>query len=88
MKADAHVILGIHITDRLRRAGAVQEVLTAFGGHIKTRLGLHEIGVQTGSPNGLVLLEIVGPEKISRAMTRQLKAIRGIDVQRMVFTHD
>jgi hypothetical protein len=87
-QVEKHIILGVHITDRFRRAGAVQKVFTDYGCHIKTRLGLHEVGVDFCSPNGLVLLEVVGPETTVRAMERRLKAIRGIDVQRMVFTHD
>lgn len=85
---EKHIILGVHITDRLRRASAVQKVFTDYGCHIKTRLGLHEVGADFCSPNGLLLLEVVGAEKIAREMERKLKAIRGIDVQRMVFTHD
>lgn len=83
-----HIILGVHITDRLRRATAVQQVFTDYGCHIKTRLGLHETGENFCSANGLVLLEIVGPDKIAREMQRKLGAIRGIEVQRMVFVHD
>jgi len=83
-----HIILGVHITDRLRRATAVQKVFTDYGCHIKTRLGLHETGENFCSPNGLVLLEVVGPDKIAREMQQKLGAIRGIEVQRMVFVHD
>jgi hypothetical protein len=86
--AEKHIILGVHITDRLRRATAVQKVFTDYGCHIKTRLGLHETGENFCSPNGLVLLEIVGPDKVAREMQQKLGAIHGIEVQRMVFVHD
>ena len=33
-------------------------------------------------------LEVVGLDKIAREMERKLAAIRGIEVQRMVFIHD
>src|SRR5208283_2494085 len=59
MKKD-HVILGIHVTDRLRKAGEVQKVFTEYGRHIKTRLGLHEVADTVGNGEGVVLLEIVG----------------------------
>ena len=85
---DKHVILGIHITDRLRRATAVQQVFTDYGCHIKTRLGLHETSPDFCSPNGLVLLEVVAPDKTAKALERKLAAIRGIEVQKMVFFHD
>ena len=42
MKKAKHLILGIHITERLVHALPVQQILTEFGGNIKTRLGLHE----------------------------------------------
>jgi hypothetical protein len=86
--ADKHIILGVHVTDRLRRAAAVQKIFSDYGCYIKTRLGLHEISPDACSPNGLVLLEIVGSEKIARELQRKLAAIRGIEVQRMVFVHD
>jgi hypothetical protein len=85
---DKHVILGIHITDRLRRATAVQQVFTDYGCHIKTRLGLHETGADFCSPNGLVLLEVVAPDKTAKTLERKLAAIRGIEVKKMVFFHD
>ena len=88
VKQDNHIILGVHITNRLRRASAVQKVFTDYGCHIKTRLGLHEAGQDFCSPNGLVLLEVVGPDKIAREMERKLEKIHGIDIQRMVFVHD
>ncbi len=86
--AEKHIILGVHVTDRLRRAGAVQKIFSDYGCYIKTRLGLHEISPAACSPNGLVLLELVGPDKVARELQRKLAAIRGIEVQRMVFVHD
>jgi hypothetical protein len=86
MKAD-HVILGIHITDRLRYAGEVQKLFTDYGCNIKTRLGLHEVSETFCAPEGVVLLEIVGPAKVRREMKTKLGAIDGIEVKEMVFTH-
>jgi hypothetical protein len=86
MKAD-HVVLGIHITDRFRKAGEVQALFTEFGGNIKTRLGLHEVGQGTGSPEGVVLLEIVGGDEVRKSMSQKLAAIEGIEVKEMVFSH-
>ena len=83
MKPD-HVILGIHVTDRMKEAAELQKVFTHFGNHIKTRLGLHEIG---NSPEGVVLLEIGGDAKVAQEMTKQLAAIQGIEVKEMVFGH-
>jgi hypothetical protein len=82
-----HLIFGVHITNRVKRVPEVQKVLTEFGCSIKTRLGLHEAGASVCSPNGLILLEMVGDDKASNRMARKLKAIEGIEVQKMVFAH-
>jgi hypothetical protein len=89
-KMENHVVLGVHITDRLQEAVEVQKSLTAFGGYIKTRLGLHEVspqGSEVGSKNGLVLLEMVGPPAKAKQLAKRLNAITGVEVQSMVFKH-
>ena len=40
---DNHVILGIHIQDRLKQVAEVQKLFTRYGCNIKTRLGLHDV---------------------------------------------
>jgi hypothetical protein len=87
MKED-HVILGIHITNRLRHAGEVQKVLTEYGCNIKTRLGLHEVAESYCAGEGVVLLEIVGGPEIRTGMVGKLKLIEGIEVKEMVFAHE
>ena len=85
---DRHVIVGIHITDRVGRAVPVQQVLTEFGGAIKTRIGLHEVGPGADTPgNGLILIEVVGEDAALAQLTGRLAAIEGVDVQKMVFEH-
>ena len=49
---DRHVIVAIHVTDRVEQASVVQTVLTQYGGFIKTRIGLHEATGKGASPNG------------------------------------
>lgn len=88
MKKHSHVIVGIHVTDRVKHAGAVQKVLTEYGSHIKTRLGLHDIGEEFSSPNGIILLEMVGGERQCLTILKKLAAIRGIEAKKMVFRHD
>jgi hypothetical protein len=86
MKAD-HVILGIHVTNRLRHAGEVQKVFTEYGCNIKTRLGLHEVADNYCAGEGVVLLELVGGPEVRRDMAAKLGAIEGIEVKEMVFQH-
>jgi len=91
MFKDPHIILGVHITDRFKHvagSGGVQALLTEYGCHIKTRLGLHETGKDYCSPNGLLILELVGALDKCRELEQKLSAIEGVSVQKMVFEHD
>lgn len=87
MAKENHNILGVHVTDRLKRVMDVQKLFTDFGDSIKTRLGMHEVG-NPSSPNGLVILEMVGSDAIAKDLAAKLTAIPGIEVQHMVFKHD
>ena len=84
---DDHIILGAHITDRFRRVEHVQNLFTEYGCNIKTRLGLHEAG-NVCSPNGLIILELVGDVAKCAELEQKLGAVEGVDVQKMVFPHD
>lgn len=87
MSERKHVILGVHITDRVKRAERVQQLFTRHGCQIKTRLGLHDADESYCSPNGLILLEVVGAPKEIAALEKSLKAVAGVDVRKMVFGH-
>jgi len=84
---DKHVILGVHITDRMKKSGEAQRVFSEHGCNIKTRLGLHEVNDRYCSAQGIVLLELYGEEGDLEAMERKLAAIEGVEVQKMVFAH-
>jgi hypothetical protein len=84
---DTHRIVGVHVTDRVRRAGQVQQVLSEYGCSIKTRLGLHPVDENVCSPNGLILLELFGDDAPCRTLVDKLTAIEGVEVQQMVFEH-
>jgi hypothetical protein len=84
---EQHVIIGIHITNRVKHVPEVQKVLTKFGCSIKTRLGLHEAGKDHCSPNGLVLIEFVGAAPEADEMMAALDKIEGVETQKMVFGH-
>ena len=84
---EKHIILGVHITDRLKHAVEVQGVFTEYGRHIKTRLGLHEVDKSHNSPNGVVLIEAYGDEAKCLEMAAKLAAIEGVEVQKMIFGH-
>ena len=62
---DQHIILGIHISDRLKNAVDVQKVFTEYGCNIKTRIGLHDAN------ENAVLAERRRPHRVLRhARTR------------------
>lgn len=84
---DKHIVVGIHITERVKHAGEVQKVLTEFGCQIRTRLGLHEADAGVCSSNGLILLELVDNDAQVASLKERLDAIEGVEVQSMVFDH-
>jgi len=79
------VILGLHITDRVKEAIRVQDVLTKFGCSIKTRLGLHEVQENFCSSNGLIILELTGNAEEMAKLEKELLKIEGLEVQKMTF---
>ena len=83
--SDEHIILGIHITDRLKNAVGVQKVFTEYGCNIKTRVGLHDVNADVCSPSGVVLIEFFGSDAEAQGMMTKLDAIEGVHVQKMVF---
>ncbi len=87
MKKAKHLILGIHITERLQHALPVQQVLTEFGNNIKTRLGLHEITDKETSTGGILLVEFVGNDSRFHEFTAKLNAIEGVEAKQLVFDH-
>ncbi|MCX6985595.1 MAG: hypothetical protein NT118_12735 [Lentisphaerae bacterium] len=86
-KKQDHIIVAIHVTNRVKQAGTVQSVLTRYGGNIKTRIGLHEPTPSGVSPNGVILLELVGSQKLAFALIATLKKITGVEANSIVFEH-
>ena len=87
MKKDNHIIVAIHITDRVKKAPKIQEILSQYGCHIKTRLGLNEASPEFCSPNGLVLLEMLDEPKTVKALRDQLAKLAGVETKALVFRH-
>ncbi len=84
---DEHIILGIHVTNRLKEAVEVQKVFTEYGCNIKTRIGLHDVSENVCASSGVVLIEFFGSSAEAGAMAAKVGAIEGVDVQTMVFGH-
>lgn len=81
-----HVIVGLHLTDRFQQATRVQAILTEHGSQIKTRIGLHRTE-ELGTPQGIILLEIVGEDAGRLALAQKLREVPGVEVQEIVFEH-
>ena len=78
-------VMGICVTNRVENVPELQKILTECGCYIKTRLGLHEVSENLCAPSGLILLEVFGGDKAISEMETKLNAIKGLQVQKMVF---
>lgn len=88
MSAEKHIILGIHIQNRVKQVPDIQKMFTEFGCNIRTRLGLHDTEAGSCSSAGLIVLDTTGDETQINALVQKLALHDGIDVQKMVFGHD
>jgi hypothetical protein len=79
------IIIGFQISNRVKNVQRVQTVLTEYGCFIKTRIGLHDVGENFCSGNGLVLLETFGDETRIAELEAALKAVEGLQLQKMEF---
>ena len=84
---EKHIILGVHVTERLKHASQVQQYLSEYGCQIKTRLGLHDASADYCSTNGLLILEMVGDQNKITELKNKLNSFEGVEVQQMVFEH-
>ena len=85
--SDDHIILGIHVTNRLKNAVDVQKVFTEYGCNIKTRVGLHDVDDNVCSPSGVVLIEFFGSDADADGMMAKLNDVEGVQVKKMLFEH-
>ena len=74
-------IIGVHVTDRIKKVNDVQKILTKYGHDIRTRLGLHE--TSENSPNGVILIEVESPSY--KVLKDELSKIDGIELKVMKF---
>jgi len=82
-----HIVLGIHVTERVKQAQNIQQLFTDYGCNIKTRVGLHDASHDACATGGLILLEMTGDAVKAHELHDHLAAIDGVYVQKMVFGH-
>lgn len=78
-------ILGILITDRIKEANEVQQILTQYGCSIRTRIGIHENIPELENGGGLILCELFGDQTEVENLKTKLNQLDGIQVQTMDF---
>jgi hypothetical protein len=79
-----HLIIGVHLTDRMDQATDVQQLFTDYGCHIKSRIGLHEVE-NVCAPTGVILLEMYGDEAKGHELAEKLNALQGVETKTMEF---
>ena len=72
-------ILLILIGKRKEDAVKVQQILTAWGCIIKTRLGIHDGVLENCSDEGLLILELYGTEEQKEELTRKVAVLTGVN---------
>jgi hypothetical protein len=76
-------ILGMLVERNHDTIIAVQKLLTIYGCYIRTRLGVNETFF--GEPAGLIILELTGDHKQRNLLEKDLRALKRVHVQKMVF---
>jgi hypothetical protein len=71
----------ILIGNRKVSADKVQKVLTGWGCHIKTRLGLHPGVLDDCTEQGLIFLEVVGEKDKLEELVRKLNSISHVQAK-------
>jgi hypothetical protein len=72
-------ILLILIGKRKEDAVKVQQILTAWGCIIKTRLGIHDGVLDKCSDEGLLILELYGTEEQKNELARKVAVLPGVN---------
>ena len=78
-------VLGILLRKRTITATAFQEILSRHGCNIKTRIGLHTASDNVCSPDGVILLDVIGEDADINKLEQDLRNVDGAEIQKMVF---
>ena len=81
-------ILLILIGKRKDDAVKIQQILTAWGCIIKTRLGIHDGVMENCSDEGLLILELFGTDEQKEELTRKVAVIPGVSSKLVELTVD
>lgn len=78
-------ILGVLVANRGEASQKVQHILTRYGCSIKSRLGLHDLEMESCPDCGLIILELMGDAEECLRLENELWAVEGTRVQKMIF---
>jgi hypothetical protein len=81
-------ILLILIGKRKEEAVKVQQILTAWGCIIKTRLGIHDGVLENCSDSGLLILELYGSKEQKDELARKVAVLPGVTSKLVELTLD
>ena len=70
-------IILVLVDKRMETALDVQRILTEWGCLIKTRLGIHDAGIDNCSSNGLIILELIGSSEEKEKLKDSLNSLDG-----------
>ncbi|MFC2082181.1 hypothetical protein ACFLR4_00260 [Bacteroidota bacterium] len=71
-------VLLLLIGKRNEEAVKVQQILTAWGCIIKTRLGIHDGVLDNCTDEGLLILELYGTQEQKEELTRKVGVLPGV----------
>ncbi|HRS53194.1 MAG TPA: hypothetical protein P5250_00620 [Bacteroidales bacterium] len=79
-------ILGIYIEPEFKYTQLLQDIFSMYGCIIRTRLGLNDVGCMAKRNTGrLILLELVGNYSDMLNLESELKKLKGLQVDKMLF---
>lgn len=76
-------VIAVLVDNRGETAVKVQQILTAWGCLIKTRLGLHDGVLDQCTTTGLIILEVVGDLDQIEEFCRKLNLIKNVQAKRI-----
>lgn len=78
-------IMAIKVDGRNANALHVQETLTKYGCSIKTRVGFHEASADLCATDGIIVLQLFGPESETKALYDTLEKLEGVTPRMIEF---
>ena len=80
-------LMAIHIDQRTTHAVSVQNLLTEFGCHIKTRIGFHEARKDFCGEDGIIILHMCADDQgaATESLSHELNKLDGVTAKIVSF---